>query len=323
MSASSRSTSRGGLIAATLVWAVNLAAAPPISFDDVRQVLTETPYRTLPRIEISKRSFGPVDGDNRLYQSAVRALTVTDDLLPPGQRPKAFQANGICYFGQWRINETSPYTGAFANRTTALAVARLSVTLSAVEFEAPRAFGFAIKLFVTDDVKAPVSSRNLLLKDTLIGVADRPVSARVFDNHPSIDRVPLSWRQISSGLRIRRDLTAADKAVSGCTTDITYRSVDSIARTSERQSKAPHWVRLRPASRDESGDEARLDFRTALRIHDPAKPWRWTIDVADWTAHGKGSAVWRRLGYLQLDDDVTSEACDSRLHFHHPRGLCE
>ena len=79
-----------------------------VSYNSLRSTLMAKPYQTLPQYVVNKESFDGTGAENRLLSAARQSLTVTHDLHDPGRGPKALQANGICYFGQWSIDRSSP-----------------------------------------------------------------------------------------------------------------------------------------------------------------------------------------------------------------------
>ena len=69
------------------------------SYNEIKQVVFNQPYATLPHYQVDKKLFGDsgVSETNLLLQAARRTLTIKDDLFNFPQGQKLLQANGICF----------------------------------------------------------------------------------------------------------------------------------------------------------------------------------------------------------------------------------
>jgi hypothetical protein len=96
------------------------------------------------------------------------------------------------------------------------------------------------------------------------------------------------------------------------------RQLYPIAELGERdpaRAVAPRWLLVTGAA-----DVPRVgaqDFRDELRVEHYPRGLRFDILVAD-VGTRLGSKQWRKIGKIEIIDDVTSDACDHRLHFSHP-----
>ncbi|NIW86348.1 MAG: hypothetical protein GWN09_07080 [Gammaproteobacteria bacterium] len=291
-------------------------------FADVREALAEGRYAALPHFVVDAEQFGPPgDGpENRLREAARRTLESRTDLIEFPAGRKLLQPNGICFTGQWRITEPSPYTGLLATGAHALAVARASVSLSETTRGHRRAFSLAVKLFPTRDPSERVPTANLLTMVSILGSRAKHFLNVALDNEPPLGGWP-GLGDLLLGLRIRADLKAAEAAVTGGRTDIDYRPLTPLASAGLPAGPgpvAPRWLRLRVAAETPRVDAD--DFRDELRLNGyPGGVLAWEIEVADGTPGAKATAEWRQLGELLLTEDFLSVGCDARLHFAHPR----
>ncbi len=289
-------------------------------FSDIRSRVFAEPYRQLPVYKINRDNFGRSGDrpDNHVLQAGRRALTEPADLydFPGGQ--KLFQANGICFAGEWIIDGTSAFTGQFSRGTRTPVIARASVALDGTEQRHKRAFAMAIKLFPGSDKNTPAKTLNLFVMHSLGGVRVKHVLDLALDNAPSLGSLP-PLRQLRTALRLRRDFERADRQISKTEPDVAFRPVGQLAEVpAGGQVVAPTWVRLRASESLPRIDRA--DFRDELRTeHYPGHRLVWQIDAASGERGAKQRADWQTLGRLVLHESVTSPFCDRRLHFTHPR----
>lgn len=291
------------------------------AFRAVRDAVFSDAYVQLPVFPVTREILGPSgeNEDNRLRHAARRTLKVRDDLFDFPQQRKLLQPNGICFSGRWRIDRTSPFTGLLATGARALVVARASVALSETTRGHARSFALAVKLFPTQDPEAVVRTANLLVAETLSGTLHPHFLDAALDNEPSLGGLP-ALSSLPLALRIRTDLTTADRELSPAGPDLLYRPVDELASAGldpATAPRAPRWVRLRIAAGTPRIDAA--DFRDELQLrHYPGGTMQWDILAAEADPGGKEHADWHRIGTLVLEESVVSGTCDTRLHFAHP-----
>ena len=293
------------------------------SFADIRTALFHDPYDRLPRYEVKASLLGPPgDGtSNRLRAAARRTLSSEADLFdfPAGQ--KLFQPNGICFTGHWEINRDSPFTGYFSQASRGLLVVRASVALSQTTSGHRRAFAMAGKLFPTLDPKTVVRTANFFAMENLLGTNDEHFLDAVLDNHPVVSGLPGSVADLFVGLRIRKDLSVVDRALSGKTSDVTFRPlypISELGLSRNEVARTPRWMQLRIDTNTLRIPAA--DFRDELKLdHYPGQQLVWQIHVAADDSGGKTNASWLPIGRIILTEHVISQSCDARLHFAHPR----
>lgn len=297
-------------------------------FETVKSRVFAQPYLELPYYKVRKRNFGKAGDhpDNHLLNAARRTLQSKADFIDRPEGQKLLNANGICFAGRWEITQASDFTGLFVQNTSVPVIVRASVALSGTRQKHKRAFGMAIKLFPDDKA----TSRNFFVLNSLAGVRTQHVLDLTLDNEPSTNSFP-PLAQLSTALRLRNDLSRADKEQGIGEAQLAYRTVNHIAKpiqtersttqtvqSAEPTLTAPYWLRLRAADTLPRIDAD--DFRDELAVkHYPEHTLTWRIEVAPYSLGiNKKAADWQWLGQLILNESVTSKACDVDLHFAHP-----
>ncbi|MEM7540022.1 MAG: hypothetical protein AAF384_00395 [Pseudomonadota bacterium] len=297
------------------------AAEQGTSYTEVYRAVFAEAYSRLPQYAVDLALLGKA-GDstaNHFREAARRTLRSTVDLFdfPAGQ--KLLQPNGICFAGIWQIDASSPFSGLLSAGTRLRAIVRASVSLSETEAPARRAFGLAIKIFPAATERTQVASANFFVMDTIAGSSRNHVLDAVLDNEPPLGGLP-EFRMLGLALRIRSDLQAADREVSGPHGgDYGFRPVAHLANVNESQEigRAPHWLRL--SARSALPRINAKDFRDELRVENyPDNRIVYRVDAAE-EASSKSRATWRTIGELTLSESITSPVCDQRLHFAHPQ----
>jgi len=295
-------------------------------YSKIKATLFSQPYSQLPYYKVDAKRFGPSkpQQDNVLYQAARRTLESSQDWLIKAPGPKLFNANGICFAGSWNIDQHSSYTGLFTKGTHVNLLARASVVLSGTLKKHKRAFGLSLKLFPPDADR----TYNLVTANSLSGKKVTHVLDLLLDNEPELTGLP-PISQIGKLLRINKDLLAADKHQGASKERVNYRSVKHLAKygtsppiiqaEDNRKEKsvvnAPTWIRF-SAKTNERIDKD--DFRDELNIlHYKEGKIIYTIEVATGQVGKKKKAKWQTLGTIQLDESISSRACDINLHFQH------
>ncbi len=289
-------------------------------YEDLVKVLFDQPYTTLPRYKVTKSLFKGKgkNAENYLLNDAKRTLSSNVDLLPEDQGQKLLQANGICFAGEWLIHKESEFSGLFSKGTRSPVIARASVSFSGTQKKERRALGLAVKLLPDDLGDNP--SLNVLTLHSVGGLKTPYLYELSLDNEPPLGRIP-RLRDISTALTLKSIFLDADKQAGSLDPSISYRSVSSLAAfgQEERAQKiiSPRWLRFSPAS---SSRVDRNDFRDELRVENYSQQQlKYTIEVASAEVGSKSKAQWQNIGELIFNSSVTSKACDTRLHFAHPK----
>jgi len=309
-------------VSAMLALASSIEAQENARFEELKQVIFDQPYEQRPTYKVTRRPFGPGGNkaNNYLRNAAKRTLENTQDLYPFDNGQKLLQANGICFVGEWKIEQASEFTGLFSNGTRVPAVVRASVALSGVLRKNKRAFGIAVKL-LPDDL-GEQASLNLFALNSMGGVIVDHTLGLPMDNQPALGGVP-KFSDIRTALRMKKDLEAADRqqiksrGLAGqIKPQATFRPVDHLAAYGAEEAISPKWVRFSALTEQRVNED---DFRDELDLNNYAqKQISYQIEVAKDHGGKKSSATWLRIGRLVFNQSVTSKACDAQLHFAHP-----
>jgi hypothetical protein len=294
------------------------------SFSEVRNILQDRAvnpanaeeqaelnvYRAgqLPHYEVTASSFIE-NGIDVLLNAAVRTTTKTDDFYP--RLKKLVHPNGICFTGEWNILTNTPYTGYFAAGKKGLFVGRASVAMNKTEAGSRRGFGFAGKIFPTNDPSKKVSTANFFSVDELMGTSRRHFMDTATTNEPPTGfDISMIWL----GLKIASAFSHADGSPN-------FRPLYPIARLGEADPKAarwPHWIRIQPEAGSKIVDEA--DFRNELDIQkNHPQGIRLIIMVSESTKDTSTNEGWQSIGAIELKESFVSYGCDRQLHFAHPK----
>jgi hypothetical protein len=274
-------------------------------FADVWSEVTSTPYAALPHTSVTLSSFYGF-GVNYLKAAAIRTINDHDDLLPHFN--KLVHANGVCLTGTWNITEASPYTGYFAQGTTGLLIARASVALSDTTRGNYRGFGFAGKLYPTEDTNAgPLQTANFFLVDDLVGTMTDHYTDAAMTNSPALTIHP------SEALYLSTVGAAATQAFKAADINPMVRQVYPIAElglADPTTLKSPTYMKIQGAPGPRS-DAA--DFRDELAIGNYGGHLVFDISVSE------DKTNWQQIGFIDFTESMASDSCDHRLHFSHPK----
>ncbi len=277
------------------------------SFQAVWNILISDPIQILPQKEISsgKLSTGKRD---IILEDAKRTLAERADILQPFE--KLAHPNGICFKGLWNIDTKTPYSGYFKQHSKALIIARASSAMSRTKQGEIRSFGFAGKLFPTTNPRKvnKAYSANFFVIDDLGGTDAKHYTDVAMTNEPEVSITREVIKNLLYVLNISSAFQKADKHP-------TIRQLYEISELGEKKGSliiTPKWLKLE-ARRWHSSDAS--DFRTELTIRN-GKKLVFNISVASQIIDGKRD--WRKIGTITLDTSILSNACDQRLHFHHP-----
>ena len=289
-------------------------------YEELVRVLFDQPYTNLPRYKVNRSLFQGKgkNGEKYLLNDAKRTLESKADLLSENRGQKLLQANGVCFAGEWLIDQESEFSGLFSKGTRSPAVARASVSFSGTQKSERRALGLAVKLLPDDLGNKP--SLNMVTLHSVGGLKTPHLYELSLDNEPPLGRIP-RFRDISTALKLKSIFLDADKQAGSLEPSVTYRSVSSVAAYRQdalgQKTIAPKWLRFSPAS---SSRVDRNDFRDELRVENYSnQQLRYTIEVASGDVSSKSKAQWQNIGELIFNASVTSKACDTRLHFAHPK----
>lgn len=294
------------------------AAADQIQnrYQVLKGVIFATPYDSLPYYKVSKALFKNEQkgAESRLLQDARRTLSSSQDLLGKERGQKLLQANGICFTGEWIIDQDSNFSGLYKQTTRVPVIARASTTFSGTKQKQRRALGLAVKLLPNDLGSSP--SLNVFTVHSIGGVKTKHLLDLSLDNEPPLGRIP-RFQDIPIALKLKSELLKADKEAGSEKPSVTFRTVAPLAEYKEENIIAPRWLRFSSANNVRIDKE---DFRDELRVeHYPNKQLIYKIEVADHPKQKKSKAQWQTIGQLVLNESITSKACDTQLHFGHAK----
>ena len=280
------------------------------TFREVRDQVWSDPYDELPSYEITLGSFYPFI-QNALLRASRRALTDEHDLVPHFQR--LVHPLGIAFSGTWEITEDNPYTGLFAKGTKALIVARASVLLFDTTQDEPRGFAFAGKIFPTLDPDETVKTVDFFTIDVLAGTMAKYFTDVELTNEPPLGFNTYIFRLFWVVIATFANFIIAD-------VNPVRRPVYPLAEyglDNEEDARVPKWMMVR--AWPGSGQVDRFDMRDELRVEN-YKDGKliFEIYVAD-EEDKDGHRKWIYIGDIELDESVTSDSCDHRLKFRHPK----
>ena len=295
---------------------VSVATPPPVvgpgayvgsRYSEVRAQLLSDPYQRLPFHRLTLRGMFR-KGVNLLQRDSISLVDADADLVPPMQ--KLFHGVGICFFGRWTIAEDLGYTGCFRKGSDYLIIVRCSTLLSQTHRGMRRGFGFAGKIFPTLDADALVKTANFVCIDSLGGTLAKRYTDVALTNEPALG--------INLGL-----LKHLSVVINGLHVFTNVGSPNPIHRplyglteyglAPGETANGPYWIQITLADGIQQSDEA--DFRHELRL-DNYKDHRLRFNVAV-APESKGERQWRRIGSIELTEDVVSASGDHRLRFRH------
>ncbi|MCB0392689.1 MAG: hypothetical protein KDD58_15470 [Bdellovibrionales bacterium] len=246
-------------------------------------------------------------GSEQLIQDAKR--TVNDKADYYEYLPKLLHSNGVCITGEWVMDASSPFTGAFKGGNKSLFIGRISTAMEQTTKGNKRGFGFAGKIFPTLNTHEPVQTENFFTVDVLMGTETPRYLQTATTNQPEIG---FSWSLMYLGIKIASALTEADE-------DPGFRPVNNLASLNQVGSiSSPKWIKIKPKSGQVMNDESdfRMEVFKAMKENNGLTfEIFWSNTTNDYTTN-KG---WRRIGEIRVDDAIISFGCDRRLHFAHPK----
>lgn len=296
------------------------------SFSEVRNVLQDRAVKTetaaeqseldvyragqLPHYRVDASTF-VVNGVNRLLERAKKTVSDSADYYP--RLTKFVHPNGICFTGEWVINEPSQYTGYFANGKRGLFVGRASVAMTETEAGHKRGFGFAGKIFPTENTDESVTTANFFTVDVLMGTKRPLFAVTALTNEPETG-FDFDPRVLWLGAKIAKIFSQADENPG-------FRPLYPVAQlglSNTGSVRTPHWMRLQPDAATTKTNQG--DFRNELNIQRfHPNGIRLNIAVSDSTKDAAAETGWQNIGYIQLKESFVSYGCDRQLHFAHPK----
>lgn len=288
-----------------------------LRYQAIKDAIFTKSYDKLPYYKVTKALFKNKDkhSESHLTKDARRTLADPRDLLGNDRGQKLLQANGICFSGQWLIDQGSEFSGLYTSGTQVPVIVRASVSFSGTKQNERRAFGLAVKLLPDDLGLSP--SLNLFTLHSVGGVKTKHLLDLSVDNEPPLGRIP-RFQDITTALKLKSVLLKADKEAGSVKPSVTFRTVAPLAAYKEEtQINSPRWIRFSAANEARADKQ---DFRDELRVENyPNGQLVYNIEAGSHHKLKKSKAQWQTIGQLILSESVTSKACDTQLHFAHPK----
>lgn len=284
---------------------------PGSTFQEIRDQVFSDPYPSLPEHIITLDTFYKGVA-NMLFRETQRALNEPVDISPYFQ--KLVHPLGVALTGTWNMTEPSPYTGYFRQGARGLIIVRCSVLLYKTKVGSDRGFAFAGKIFPTLDPHERVRTGDFFTIDVLAGTKARHFTDVALTNEP-----PLGFN--ADVIRLLGVVIATFGSFIQADFNPVFRPVYQIAELGlppGQRACIPRWIQIKAA--DENGKADVLDFRDELRVEQyPGKKLIFNVSAAPSQSGLWPKRHWLRLGHIELTETVTSETCDHRLTFQHPR----
>lgn len=261
----------------------------------------------LPAYEVTTAKFVR-NGVDLVKKAAIRTINEHKDYYP--RIGKLIHSNGICFTGTWKINQDNPYSGYFKKGSVAPAVVRISTTTSNTVVGTKRGFGFAVKLFPTQDLNQAVKTANFFTVDVLMGTKIKHFMDTTLTNQPEIG---FDFSLLNMMLKLNKSLTAGDK-------DPMFRPLYEVSEAGLKPGevvKTPHWISIQASAGQRIVDAA--DFREELDLKNHVGGLKFDVNVSDTSKDPKKKSEWKKLGEIHFQESVVSYACDRQLHFPHPK----
>lgn len=279
------------------------------TFNEVRAQVTSDPYTgPLPHYRVTIGTLVKL-GKNLLWEKAQWLLAHNEDLTPPVQ--KLVNPLGITFFGRWKITEETPYSGCLRTGTDYLTVVRCSNLFTNTDRGTRRSFGLAAKVFPTLDPNERVKTANVVTLDTFTGTFPEHFTDVELTNQPP---AALNFWLLQQFLVIVEGLWVFLRADQPSSYRPLYPLAQLALRPGETE-RAPVWIQF---TADPSiGKVDAVDFRDELRLKNyKGGVMRFFIATAEKESKS-GQRDWRRIGVVELDEDVISTSGDHRLRFRH------
>lgn len=280
--------------------------------DETWDIITENPYKELFETKVNMDRFLKW-GDSKLSQSANRTINDKSDILPYFE--KLVHANGVCLLGKWEIDTENEYSGYFKNGSSGMIIARASVALSDTTRGNKRSFGFAGKIFPTNDLHhlENVKTANFFTMDDLGGTKIKKYTDGAFTNEPKVSISP-------SSIFLIRMASFVSKVFKKVDSNPGLRQLWQISNLNhEGESNTPMWMQL--TSKKQSFISSKKDFREEI-LENLKENGEVLFDISVTGKMALGSSQkknFKRIGKITFEQAINSEGCDHRLHFNHPK----
>jgi len=288
---------------------VKKAAAIPNQFDAVWNEVNSDEYETLPQNEVSYFKLFTITRDI-IFDDATRTLNEHSDIREWFE--KLAHPNGVCSRGIWKIESENPYSGYFKKGSEALIITRASSAMSETKRGEIRAFGMAGKLFPTTDESKinEHNSANFFVIDDLGGTEAEYFSDVALTNEPEISTNSEVLKYVAYALKVANTFKEVD-------THSEIRQLYEISELGNESNETiitPKWMKIE--TREGQTKVEADDFREEFVLEDGEQ---LIFDISVSSKEENAIKDWQKIGTITLEASVSSDTCDHRLHFHHPK----
>jgi hypothetical protein len=295
-----------------------------LSSDGVWKQVASDPYQILPTTQVSLWSFSStkilgVSNPSPDVLAGRAASTIIDNQNIIKRFDKLVHPNGICLAGRWVIDQESIYTGFFKKGTNAPFIGRASSAFSETTRENYRAFGLAGKIFMEPTgSKNPkdYATANFFTIDDLAGTKASSFGDVALSNEPALTAANAFDQGTAFGLVAASTVVAFKAADSNPGIRQLYQ-ISELGMKFPATAITPKWMHIKRISKLKS---ARPDFRHELRVDQTPEKSNFEGNLEfQISVSGTSQENMLPIGKIIIDRSVTSDTCDHRLHFNHPK----
>jgi hypothetical protein len=277
------------------------------------------------------KGFLPGGNGWKFLKAADRSLSSESDLRwgPDGMGyRRLLHPNAVCLFGEWIIDQPTPYTGYFQQGSRALIVGRYSTCCAETRRGHMRSLSLVGKLYPTTDPGhlQPLRTANFITQEDLGGQRTEWVSQATLRNAPNVS----PWRR-GFGLPVLLLTGFAFMLVDREPTIRQLYPIAELEKPSYEPTRAPQFMQLTMQEDYPPTSEAGIDFRDEVlrQIYDrgdpsPKRSLFFNVEVTD-NGESRGALIkrrtfadWKKIGRIEFKEAVASYNGDFVLHFHHP-----
>lgn len=286
-------------------------ASPSVWSEITSDVYEALPYNTVSLWKFASSHLLP--RPDRLEKRAKDTLVDQDNIVPYFE--KLVHPNGICLRGRWIVDTESPFTGAFKQGTNLPFIGRASVAFSDVRRGAYRAFGLAGKIFDespradTAEATEDQESANFFTIDDLAGTKAGNFTDVTLSNEPATTQANL-LHQGPTVVAIGGATLLAFKLADKNPGIRQLYQISELGLADKSTAVTPKWMHLNGTTPMLAEHE---DFREDLATSNFEGPLTFAFSVSS-SSQDEMTAI----GRVVIEESVTSETCDHRLHFNHP-----
>ena len=239
--------------------------------------------------------------------------------------------NGVCLFGNWIIDQPTPYSGYFKQGSKGLIVGRYSTCCTECRRGSVRSLSLVGKIYPTEDVNHPTPLRpaNFITQEDIGGDRTPFINDAILRNAPNVTPWRRGW-----GTPILLITGLLFKFVDREPTIRQLYQVAELGKPANEQTLAPTYMQLRISNDQPRVGVGEIDLRDEVLMqlyphHEaterPSGKIVFDIEVTD---DSKRSGIlatrrifpsgWKNIGRIEFTEGAVSYNGDFVLHFPHP-----